>query len=211
MKILHVGATGLVGRHVLERLLDHPAVSQVVTLTRRPLEAAHAKLDNHVVDFDHLDADSDCWTADAVICTLGTTMRLAGSRDAFRKVDFDYPLAIATHARQHGTPTFSLNSALGADSQSGVFYSRIKGELEDAIGAIGYPSLTLVQPGLIGGERRSEFRLGERIAEAVLGVLGPLLPARLRISQVTRIADALVQAAISPRPGRHVIAADQLA
>lgn len=209
MKLLHVGATGLVGRHVLSQLLADSRVTQVVAPTRRALPLPHPRLRNPVVDFDALPRGADWWAVDGMVCTLGTTMRQAGSRDAFRRVDHDYPLAVARLAHAHGARACTLNSALGADPQSRVFYSRVKGELETSLAAVGFASLTCVRPGLIGGPRE-EFRLGERIATHALHALGPLLPRRYRINPAERIALALVEAAIEARPGVHVVPAERL-
>src|SRR5690606_22188574 len=118
--------------------------------TRRPL-TAHPKLLNPQVDFDALPADADWWQADAVVCTLGTTMRRAGSRAAFRRVDYEYPMAVARLARANGTPAYVLISAISANVESRVFYSRIKGELEQDLAGVGFESLTHIRPGLIGG------------------------------------------------------------
>lgn len=208
MRLILAGATGLVGRHVLARALADPRVTHVVAPTRRPLPA-HPNLDAPLVDFDALPADAAWWRADAVICALGTTMKTAGSRDAFRRVDHDYPLAIADLARRHGTPVYVLNSAMGADAQSRVFYNRVKGELESALRTRGFASLTLVRPGLIGGDR-DERRLGETLATHVLRTLRPLLPRKWRINPAERIADALLDAALDPPAGVHVVASDAL-
>jgi len=210
MNILHVGATGLVGRLVLARLLEAPQVAQLVAPTRRPLGIAHPRLLNPVLDFDALPADADWWAVDAVVCTLGTTIADAGSRAAFRRVDHDYPLAVARLARRHGARAYALNSAMGANPRSSIFYNRVKGELEDALAALDYPSLVLVRPGLIDGERERP-RAGEGYALAVSRVLRPLLPRKWRPSRAERIADALVDAALHPPPGRSVVEADRLA
>lgn len=210
MNILHVGATGLVGRLVLARLLESPGVAHVVAPTRRPLGIEHPRLRNPVVDFEALPGDADWWAVDAVVCTLGTTIADAGSQAAFRRVDHDYPLQVAQLARQHGARAYALNSALGANARSSIFYNRVKGELEDALAALGYPSLVLVRPGLIDGERERE-RPGERRALAVSRALRPLLPRKWRPSRAPRIADALVDAVLHPSPGRSVIEAERLA
>ncbi|MBD7923586.1 Rossmann-fold NAD(P)-binding domain-containing protein [Xanthomonas bonasiae] len=210
MKILLAGATGLVGSHVLAQLLAAPECSAVIAPTRRALDVAHAKLDNPLVDFAQLPAQAPWWQADAAICALGTTMKQAGSREAFRRVDHAYPLAIARLARQHGATAFALNSAFGADPRSRLFYNRVKGELERDLQALGYPSLALVRPGLIGGER-AQPRAAERAAAVVLGMLGPLLPRRYRINPAERIAAALVEHALHPRAGVQVVDAAQLA
>lgn len=210
MKVLHVGATGLVGRLVLARLLQSARVERVVAPTRRPLALMDARLFNPVVDFETLPEDAGWWAVDAVICTLGTTIADAGSQGAFRRVDHGYPLQVATLARKHGATTCALNSAMGANAGSSIFYNRVKGELEDALSALGYPSLVLVRPGLIDGERERP-RTGEGLALAASRLLRPLLPMKWRPSRAERIADALVHAVLDPPPGRSIVEADRLA
>ena len=210
MKLILAGASGLVGRHVLALALEDPRVEAVVAPTRRALPGRHRKLLAPTVDFDRLPEDADWWRADAVVCALGTTIRTAGSRAAFRQVDFGYPLAVARLAHRHGTPAYALNSAKGADPDSRIFYSRTKGELERALLAIGFESLTFVRPGLIGGDRE-EHRSGERVAGIVLGALRPVLPRGWRINPAGKIARSLLEAAIAARPGVHAVESAALA
>lgn len=209
MKLLIVGASGLVGSHVLRRALADERVSLVVAPSRREL-AEHPKLVTPVVDFAQLPSGADWWNADAVICALGTTMKQAGSKQAFRRVDHEYPLAVATLARQYGIPTYVLNSATGADAASHFFYNQVKGELEQDLAKCGFTSLTHVRPGLISGPR-PDFRLGERTAECVLNALGPLLPRKWRTNSADSIAQALLEAAIAARPGVHIVRSQELA
>jgi uncharacterized protein YbjT (DUF2867 family) len=211
MKILHVGATGLVGGFVLSGLLADPRIERVVAPTRRALAIRHPRLDNPVLDFERLPAaDASLWRADAVICTLGSTIKQAGSRARFRRVDHDYPLQIARSALHGGAYAFVLNSAMGADPHSRFFYNRVKGELEQDLQQLPYPSITFVRPGLIGG-RRARPRAGEQLATVALKLAGPLLPRRWRINPAERIATALVEAATQALPGRHVVTAAELA
>ncbi|WP_445500562.1 NAD-dependent dehydratase [Microvirga sp. G4-2] len=209
MKLLLVGATGLVGHSVLNLALADPRIYGVVAPVRRRLPE-HPKLIAPIVNFEHLPEGAEWWRVDAVICTLGTTMKTAGSQEAFRRVDHDYPLAVARLAKQHGTPTFVLNSAMGADASSRFFYNRVKGEVERDLATIGFQSLTFVRPGLIGG-KRDELRLAERLASVALGIMKPVLPRRLRINPATKIAEVLVEAAVVPRPGTHVVTSAELA
>ena len=209
MKILHVGATGLVGKLVLPRLLDTPQVTGIVAPTRRPLGMEHPRLLNPVVDFNALPEDADWWAVDAVICTLGTTIADAGSQEAFRRVDYDYPLHVARLAREHGAKTYVLNSAMGANARSSIFYNRVKGELEESLAALSYPSVIWVRPGLIDGERM-QSRPGEARMLALSRWLRPLLPKKWRPSIATRIADELVDAALNAPPGRSVVEAGSL-
>ena len=208
MNLLLVGATGLVGRHVLALALADARVATVVAPVRKALPA-HPKLQAPLVDFDRLPPDAPWWQADAVICTLGTTMKAAGTRQVFRRVDHDYPLAVARLALAAGTPAYVLNSAAGASAGSRIFYNRVKGELERDLEGLGFASLTHVRPGLIGGER-DEARMGEALALGVLRVLGPVLPARWRINPAPRIAHALLEAAMRATPGVHVVTSERL-
>jgi len=206
--LILLGAAGLVGRSVLAQALADARVTRVVAPTRRPL-FSHARLENPVVDFDALPEKASWWRADAVICMLGATMRKAGSQAAFRRVDHDYPLAAARLARAQGAPTFVLNSAVGANAHSRVFYNRVKGEVEEALAALGFPSLVLVRPSLIGGER-DEVRPAERLAQKVLGLAPFLLPPRYRLVPHERLARALLDAALRPPPGRTVIESEAI-
>lgn len=209
MKLLLVGATGLVGSHVLRKALADNRITQVIAPVRRTL-SDHPKLVALVVDFEQLPEDATWWQVDAVICTLGTTMKKAGSQSAFRRVDHDYPLAVARLAHQHGANTYVLNSAMGASTESRFFYNRVKGELERDLCAVGFSSLTFVRPGLISGERQ-EFRRGERSMEVLLKTLGPLLPPGWRVNPAENIAQALLQAAIDAPPGVHRVSSKALA
>lgn len=209
MRLLIAGATGLVGGHALRLALADARVQRVVAPTRRPLPA-HAKLDNPVVDYATLADDAPWWAVDAVACALGTTIRAAGSQAAFRAVDHGHVLAVATRALAHGARSFALTSAAGADPTSWIFYSRTKGETERDLRALGYPSLTLVRPALIGGEREPS-RPAERAALRVVGALGPLLPRRWRVNPAANIARSLLDAAVQARPGVHVVGAGALA
>jgi uncharacterized protein YbjT (DUF2867 family) len=206
--LLLVGATGLVGREVLRLALADPRIEHLTAPTRRPL-APHARQTNPQVDFDKLPPEAPWWKADAVICTLGTTIKKAGSKEVFHRIDHDYPLAVARLARAHGARRFALVSSIGADPLARSFYLRTKGELERDLDACGFPSLTLVRPSLIGG-RRDESRPAERFAMLAMAAFHPLIPRRFRMVPAERIARALLQAALAAIPGRHVIESEAL-
>ena len=210
MRVLLAGATGLVGSQVLQRLLADTRCTAVVAPVRRPLPLQHPRLSAPLLDFDAPPLQAPWWQVDAAICTLGSTLKQAGSRQAFARIDHGYPLAIARAVKAHGCPVFALNSAMGANPRSAFFYNRVKGELERDLRALGFASLALVRPGLIGGAR-SEPRPGEQAAARVLGALGPVLPRAWRINPAGRIAAALVEAALAPAPGVRVIGSAQLA
>ena len=207
-RALLLGASGLVGRQVLSALLDDAAYGRVHAWVRRPLVRAHDKLVQQVVDFEHLER-VETPAVDAVFCCLGTTLKLAGSQGAFRRVDHDHILACARAARAAGAGHFLLVSAIGADARSRVFYSLVKGETEAAVCARGYPSVTRVRPSFLAGAR-AEWRPGERLAIAVLSPLSFLVPARYRPVADIAVARALVDAAARGRPGVEIIESDRL-
>ncbi len=209
MKLLLLGATGLVGSHVLDLASADQRIDEVIAPVRRPLPERPG-LTAPKVDFENLPDDAPWLRADAVICALGTTMKKAGSREAFGRVDHHYPLQAARLAYRHGTPTFVLNSAMGADPHSRFFYNQVKGKLERDLREIGFASLTFVRPGLIGGERE-EVRLGERAVELVLKATGPLLPRKWRVNPARNIAVAMMAAAVEGKVGTRVVESDQLA
>jgi uncharacterized protein YbjT (DUF2867 family) len=203
-----LGATGLVGNECLRLLLEHPAYDHVVVLTRRalqPFAAANNKLRSHVVDFDRLGSYGTMFAVDQVLCALGTTIKKAGSQPAFRKVDFEYPCEAAQLAYANGARHFLLVSALGANARSGVFYNRVKGELEEAVLALPYRSHTIIRPSLLVGER-AETRLGEVIGAK----LGFLVPRKYKPVRATDVARALVNAAIEDAPGTRIIESAQI-
>jgi uncharacterized protein YbjT (DUF2867 family) len=207
--VMLVGATGMVGGAVLRQAQSDARVDRIVAPTRRELPP-HPKLENPLVDFERLPADAPWWAVDSVICTLGTTIRKAGSQEAFRRIDHDYLLMVAQLTRRHGARAFALNSATGADPRSRFFYNRVKGEVEEAIRQVGFPSLTIVRPALIGGER-DEFRPAEFVAMRLLRLADPLLPRRYRIVPHDRIAAALLEAAITAATGEHVVESEAIA
>lgn len=202
-KVLLAGATGLVGATALQLLLADGRVSRIVAPTRRALPP-HPKLLNPIVDSETLPRDADWWSVDSAICALGTTRARAGSAAAFRAIDHDYALAVATRVRDAGAARFALTSSVGASARSRFLYTRTKGELEEAIGRLDFPSLTILRPGLIGGDR-VEKRPVEMIASALLRLAGPILPASARISPAPTIAALLVDAALRGMPGRHIV------
>ena len=201
-RVLLAGATGLVGSQCLDLLLEDATVASVTALVRRPLAGAEvrARLRAEVVDFDALGARADLFAVDQVVCALGTTIGKAGSQAAFRRVDFDAPLQIARLALAGGARHFLLVSALGADARSRIFYNRVKGELEEAVLALGFRSVTFARPSLLLGDR-GERRFGEEIGRRVEF----LFPAKYRGVHAQQVAAALVKAARDDAPGSRVI------
>jgi uncharacterized protein YbjT (DUF2867 family) len=201
-RLLIAGATGLVGKLVLEQALADKRVSRVIALTRRPI-APHSKLENVVLDFAAMPADAAWWSVDGVVSALGTTRATTKSRADYRVIDYDYPLAVARHARAFGATRFALVSSLGADPHSRFAYTRLKGELESELEKVGFPSLTIVRPSMLVGYREKE-RPNEGTITAIFRLLGPVLPRRWRISPARAVAACLLDGAIAASPGLYV-------
>lgn len=207
-RLLIVGAAGLVGRLVLELALADSRVTRVVALRRRPIPSS-GKLENVVADFSDLPSQADWWSVDGVVSALGTTRAAAKSRAAYRAIDYDYPLAVARHAREHGAAGFALTSSLGADPRSPFIYTRTKGELERELKKLGFPSLTIVRPSVLDGRREQERR-DERLAKVIFRMLAPVLPHRLRISPASAVAASLIHGAVEAPPGLHLMTNDDM-
>jgi uncharacterized protein YbjT (DUF2867 family) len=164
---LLLGATGLVGGHLLRLLLEDAEYTTVTVMTRRPLGLESPKLVEVTVDFSRPETYRDHLAVDDVFCCLGTTIKTAGSQEAFRKVDLEYPLSVAQQAAAAGAGQFLIVTAVGASAKSRIFYNRVKGELEDALRLLSFPrGLKLFHPSMILGER-NESRPGERVIAAI--------------------------------------------
>jgi uncharacterized protein YbjT (DUF2867 family) len=209
---LLAGASGLVGRALLALLLESPAYGQVHALLRRQVFdlPAHRKLRATVVDFDRLPALPP---VDDVFIALGTTIKAAGSRQAFRRVDFDAVVNSARAARSAGARRLMVVSALGADPESRVFYNRVKGEMEQAVAALGYESVLIARPSLLLGDRAAlgqPTRAGEAWAARVLRPVLGWVPRGVRPIDAERVARALLDGALNARPGVTVLGSGEL-
>lgn len=211
MRLLIAGAGGLVGGIVLRRALEDARVTQIVSLGRRDLPVSHPKLQQRRVGFDALPTDLGAF--DAAICTLGTTLHKAGSRAAFRAVDVDAVLAFAKAAKMAGIQSFATITSAGTDAASRNFYLATKGEVETALTAMDFPSLTILRPGLLIGPR-AERRPMERLMIALSPILiDPLLIGSLRRYRslpADTVARALLNSAQTALPGRHVLEHDAI-
>lgn len=161
---LIVGATGLIGSHLLTMLLQKPEYQTVTIIVRKPLTLEHPKLKQHLIDFNQLEKIQALFKVDEVYCCLGTTIKVAKTKEAFAQVDLEYPKQIAQIANQQGVRHMFVVSSVGANTQSAVFYSRIKGEMKQAVLQSGLASIHIFRPSLLLG-KRTEFRFGEAIAQ----------------------------------------------
>ncbi len=207
------GATGLVGREVLAALLTDKRYSAVHCVGRRPVPVRHPKLFDQVVDFGALSTFADMGPVDDVFITLGTTIKTAGSRAAFRAIDFDAVMAVARAAKRCGATRLGVVSAMGADARSPVFYNRVKGEMEDALAKLGYQKLVIARPSMLDGNRAAlaqAARPAEHWGLLAMTLLKPLIPANYRAITAAQVAKALVAGVNSARSGVQVLRSGEL-
>lgn len=204
--VLLAGATGLIGRHCLNRLLADDDFCLVVVLTRRPVNQRHAKLVERVIDFERLADQAELFDVDAVLCGLGTTLSQAGSKAAFEKVDYGYVAELATVAINQGVKSFLLISAVGASPYSLAFYSRVKGRTEAMIRALPFPTVHILRPSLLLGDR-DESRLMEDLVKPAAPLIAPFLwgpLARYRPVDADKVAALMVELAKRDEGGVHI-------
>lgn len=207
--VLLAGASGLVGREILRGLLADDDVAAVHALARRPLDVQHPKLAVHIVDFAALPALP---ALDESYLALGTTIKVAGSQPAFRAVDFDANLAVARAAQAAGARRVGLVSAMGADTQSSIFYNRVKGELERALEQLRFDALVIARPSLLLGDRASlgqPVRRGEQLGERASRWIGAVLPANVKPIRAEDVARALLRTVPVAR-GSQVLLSGQM-
>jgi len=207
-KALLAGATGLVGSALLPLLCDSPTYGEVHVLVRRSGAglAAHDKARVHVVDFARLPENLPA--ADDVFIALGTTIKVAGSREAFRQVDCDFVVDTARAARAGGATRLAVVSALGADARSRIFYNRVKGDMQVAIATLGFPSVTIAQPSLLVGDRAAlgqPVRAGEVWGERVFASIRWLVPRGIRPIRARDVAAAMLTATVEGKPGVNIL------
>lgn len=208
-----LGATGLVGGHCLSLLLNEPRYGRVVALGRRTIAVEHPKLRQYVIDFERPQQFAHLFETHDLFCCLGTTIKKAGSRAAFRRVDFTYPHECARLAARAGAEQLLLVSSLGADARSRIFYSRVKGELEEAISQLPFKAVQIFRPSLLLGTR-AEARTGERVAEKIFKLLpfifsGPLR--KYRPVEAHGVAAAMVRIAGQSPPGVNLFESRRIA
>lgn len=195
MKATVIGATGLIGGHLLELLLQDPYFESVRILIRKPLDIIAPKLEKKLVDFSDLESfrlaleDSD-----VIFCTIGTTMKkMKGDKDAYRKVDYDIAVNAANLGKACGCEKYVLISSIGANSKSNNFYLRLKGETEEAVHASGINEVYILRPSLLLGNRK-EFRLTEKIAAWLMPLFSFIIPAKYRPVKARDVAKAMIHA-----------------
>jgi len=187
-----IGATGLIGKALLSQLLENDAFSTVKVFHRRPTGVVHTKLKEHIIDFEDVAGWKDQLTGHVLFSTLGTTVKTAGSQQAQYRVDYTYNFEVAQAAAQQGVPTYVLLSSTGADASSRIFYSRMKGELDEAVQQMAFERLRIIRPSVLEGNRE-EFRLGERMGIIIGKALAWVPGARAyRPIKDTKVAQAMI-------------------
>ncbi|MDQ0971067.1 uncharacterized protein YbjT (DUF2867 family) [Neobacillus niacini] len=203
---LVLGATGLIGNELVQLLSENGHYQKVHLLVRRPIEVESKVCEIHLVDFNNLHHYHELFQVTDVFCCLGTTIKVAKTKEAFRVVDYEYPVEAAKLAKENGAEKFLIVSSMGADTKSLFFYSRVKGEVEETLSRLNIPSLHIFRPSLLLG-KREEFRLGEKLAEKASGMLNKVMIGPLRQYrgiQARKVAAAMAVAAQSNKKGKHI-------
>jgi uncharacterized protein YbjT (DUF2867 family) len=207
------GATGLVGQAVLAALLTDKRYAAVHCVGRRAPPIQHPKLIGHVLDLPGLKKLPGIAHVDDVFIALGTTIKVAGSQAAFRAVDFDAVVAVARAAKAAGASRLGVVSAMGASPRSSVFYSRVKGEMEEALAQLGYQTLVIARPSMLAGDRAAlaqPERAGEHLALLATRWLKPLIPANYRAIAGEAVARALINAVQQTEQGQRVLLSGEM-
>ena len=166
-----IGSTGLIGSQLVNLLLESSQYEKVIVFVKRDSGISNPKFIQHIIDFDNPTTYKDLVTGDDFFCTIGTTIKTAGSKQAFRKVDFEYPTLFAEMALKNNVKQFLIISSLGATESTGNFYLKTKGEAENFLSIMNFKSVSILRPSLLLGERK-EFRLGEKIASFLMKLFG---------------------------------------
>jgi len=204
---LIVGASGLIGKHLTQKLLASNYYEKVSVIVRKPINIIHPKLEQIVMDFDNLDASKIM--AEDIFCCLGTTMKQASSKDAFYNVDFTYPLNFAKAGLANGAKQFLFVSSMGADEKSMVYYSRVKGEIEKALSDLHFPTLLIFRPSMLEGERENP-RIGEKIGNVVMNFFAPLIPNKYKVIMGEKVALAMLELAQKNIKNKDIFESDSL-
>ncbi len=209
---LVVGATGAVGKALVYQLIEDKNYVRIIVLSRKPLTIKHQKLTVVMVNFDKLADYVAEMFADDVYCCLGTTIKVAGSKEVFYKIDHDYVVEVAKICKQNGAHQFILVTAMGTDTNSAIFYNKVKGETEQHVAALNYDTFIIVRPSLLL-TNRTEFRLGEWVAQLVMKYtrflyVGPLK--KVKAIPVETVAKAMRHYANKALKGNHVFTNDVL-
>ncbi len=206
---LLLGATGLTGGLLLDLLLASDHYTKVIIYVRKSIQKQHPKLVEQIINYDAIDTAVD---VDDIFCCLGTTIKIAKTKEAFEKVDLHYPLKIASLQQKAGSKQFLVVSAMGANAKSSIFYCRTKGLMEEGLAKIGFESLYIFRPSFIVGDRKEE-RMGEKIGIVISKILSPIMIGPLRNYRPVKAADiaaSMLKHALSGQTGNQVILSGEI-
>lgn len=210
---LLVGASGLVGSHCLEQLIQHDEYSTIHLFVRKKIEGLDAKkVEQHIVNFDDLPTYDFNQKLDSIFCCLGSTIKKAGSQAAFEKVDYTYVLETAKFGLKHGATQFLVITAIGADSSSHFFYNRVKGKVEEELNKLDYDSLLIFRPSMLGG-KREEFRLGEKIGTFFMRLFQPFFIGKLKryaIISGEKVAKSMVKNSLKKHQVVRIVESEEM-
>jgi uncharacterized protein YbjT (DUF2867 family) len=209
---LIAGASGLIGHELLWILLNAKEYEHVIAIVRSPLDINHPKLIERVINFDEMDTYKELFKVDDVFCCLGTTIKKAKTKDAMYRVDVEYPVQLAKLTKEKGAKQFLIVSSMNANPNSTIWYSKMKGELEEKVRQVRFDSISIMRPSLLLGERK-EFRLGEKSAEVLFNLFSFLFVGPLRKYKANRgvsVALAMYQLAQMKTMGIHIYPSGQI-
>lgn len=209
MKAILIGATGLVGNHILKKLLNHDKVSEVQVFTRRSTGINHPKLQETLVDFENVKDWEHKIVGNVLFSSLGTTLRAAKSKEAQYRVDHDYQLRIAEAAARNGVERLVLISSVNADARSAFFYLKMKGELEDKVKELPFHSISILRPGPLKGVRE-KTRVGEFISTIVLDMMTKLIKLDISPVESEKVAEVALKTGLQGKPGIEIIHAQEI-
>ncbi|RYG21018.1 MAG: oxidoreductase [Chitinophagaceae bacterium] len=212
MKAILIGATGLIGQNLLTKLLADEDYSDVLVISRKKLNVPHTKLKALIINFDELANYKSEIVGDVVFCCLGTTIKKTPDLAVYRKIDYQYPIDVASLAQANGAKQYHLVSAMGANVKSRLFYSRTKGEVERDLQKIAFEAIHIYRPALLDGDRK-EKRAAEKIMIGIFRLINPILIGPLkkyRSIKIDKVADAMLKNATTTRPGIHIYNSDEL-
>lgn len=204
---LIIGASGLIGKQLVQQLLEDDRYEKVTALVRKPLDIRHEKLDQTRYDFDWPNADLAI--GDELFCCLGTTIKKAGSQAAFRKVDYDCIVETAKIALGNGTKKIAVVSSMGADKDSSIFYNKVKGETEEALRKLNYEACYILRPSLLMGAR-DELRMGELVGKLFMTAFSFAVPKKYKGIEGKQVAKAMIGVMYSDKTGFQILESDEL-
>jgi len=210
MKVILIGATGLVGGEITRHLVRVPNVDQIEIFSRRELNFSHEKINQHIVDFSRIDQWKEKIHGDILFSALGTTLSAAGTKKNQYLVDHDYQLKVAHFGSLNGVKTYVLISSVNADAHSLFFYLRMKGELEEKIRSLPFTSISILRPGPLSGKREN-IRFKEILSTSLLTLIpeSVLTPSLVPV-EASKVSEVAIQCALEAKTGVTVISAEQI-